>query len=114
MFSLENQAKDLRASSKRRSARMNCRVPVAIAWDGESIGNRQLETGFTRVVNANGCLLVSPKEINVQQCLRVTNLATRCEVEAQVVWKGTRRPDGWDLGIRLTESVEDFWGVDFL
>jgi hypothetical protein len=74
---------------------------------------RHFESGFTRVVNNYGCLLVSPKEINLQQRLRVTNLSTRREVEAEVVWKGTQRPDGWDLGVKLVHAEQDFWGVEF-
>ncbi len=35
------------------------------------------ESGFTRVVNYYGCLLVSPKEIDVQQRVRLTNVSSR-------------------------------------
>jgi hypothetical protein len=112
-LSSEIQAKDLRTASKRRSARMNCRVSVAIAWNGKPGGVSHSESGFTRVVNYNGCLLVCAKEIDLRQRLRVTNLSTRQEADAEVVWKGTRRPDGWDLGVKLIEPMFDFWGVDF-
>src|ERR1700722_10990934 len=112
-LSSEIQARDLRTASKRRSARMNCRVPVAITWHGKSTNVSHFESGFTRVVNSNGCLLVSPKEIDLQQRLRVTNLATRQEAAAKVAWKGTQRPNGWDLGENLIEPMTDFWGVDF-
>lgn len=111
MLRPEIQAKDLRTASKRRSARMNCRVPVTIAWN-EAI-RPHMEPGFTRVVNSFGCLLVSPREIDLKQRLRVTNLATKQEIDAEVVWKGTQRPDGWDLGVKLIEPTSDFWGMDF-
>ncbi len=90
---------------------MNSRVPVAIEWDGRS-GPLHFETGFTRVVNTYGCLLVSPRELDVQQRLRVTNLATRESADAVVVWKGVQRPDGWDMGVELVAANLDFWGVD--
>jgi hypothetical protein len=109
----ENHPKDLRTAAKRRGQRMNYRVPVSIEWDCDPAGSSCLETGFTRVVNEYGCLLVSPKEIGVQQRLRVTNLITREQTEAEVVWKGTQRPDGWDLGVKLTEAIMDFWGIGF-
>jgi len=96
-----------------RGPRVNCRIPVAIAWGGKMSGPGHFESGFTRVVNSYGCLLVSPKEIGVQQRLRVTNLITQCEADAEVVWKGTQRPDGWDLGVKLIEAELDFWGVEF-
>jgi hypothetical protein len=109
----ENHPKYLRASSKRRAPRMNCRVPVSIEWNSGETAQPAFENGFTRVVNAYGCLLVSPRELELQQRLRVTNLVTMQEADAEVVWKGTHRPDGWDLGVKLTESLMDFWGVEF-
>jgi hypothetical protein len=90
---------------------MNSRVPVAIEWSGKA-GPLHFETGFTRVVNTYGCLLASPKEIEVRQRLRLTNLATRNSADAVVVWKGTERTDGWDVGVELIGAELDFWGVD--
>jgi hypothetical protein len=104
--------RDLRTVAKRRGNRINYRVPVTIEWEGAPAEPVCLETGFTRVVNEYGCLLVSPKEIGLQQRLRVTNTITRQQASAEVVWKGTERPDGWDLGVKLTDSLVDFWGVD--
>ena len=68
--------KDMRTRSKRRGPRMNSRVPVTIEWKGSG-GPLRFESGFTRVVNNYGCLLVSPREIDVRERVRVTNLATR-------------------------------------
>jgi hypothetical protein len=110
----QNHPRDMRTVSKRRSPRMNCRVPVTIAWDGNVASLQHFESGFTRVVNSYGCLLVSPREVDLQQRLRVTNLSTRREADAEVVWKGTQRPDGWDLGVKLLQpELDDFWGVEF-
>jgi len=72
----------------------------------------RFEPGYTRVVNNYGCLLVSPKEINSQERVRLTNLATRQAAEGIVVWKGTQRPDGWDLGVELVGGNLDFWGIE--
>ena len=90
---------------------MNSRVPVTIEWNGKG-GPLHLESGFTRVVNNYGCLLVSPSEIEVQQRLRVTNLLTRSSSDGVVVWKGSLRPDGWDLGVELVAADLNFWGVE--
>lgn len=109
----EDRPKDVRLASKRRSARMNCRVPVSVAWNEGASGSHHFEKGFTRVVNMYGCLVVSPMDMELHQRVRITNLATRQEADAEVVWKGTRRPDGWDLGLKLMEERIDFWGVDF-
>jgi hypothetical protein len=90
---------------------MNSRVPVEIEW-GSAAGQRHLESGFTRVVNGYGCLLVSPREAELTQRLRLTNLVNREMADGVVVWKGTQRPDGWDLGVELLAAKLDFWGVD--
>src|SRR5215472_6823204 len=103
--------RDIRGGRRRRSSRMNSRVPVSVEWKGRS-GTLHYETGFTRVVSTYGCLLVSPRELDVQQRVRVTNLATQQRSEAVVVWKGMHRDDGWDLGVELVAADLDFWGVE--
>jgi hypothetical protein len=90
---------------------VNSRVPVTIEWNGNS-GPLHFEPGFTRVVNSYGCLLVSPKEIDNRQRIRLMNLATREFAEAVVVWKGTKRLDGWELGVELVGADLNFWGVE--
>jgi hypothetical protein len=99
-------------SKQRRAPRMNCRVPVTIEWNGK-IGPSHFDQGFTRVVNAYGCLLVSPREMHMRQRLRVTNLITRQAADGVIVWKGTERPDGWDLGVELVGAELNFWGLEF-
>jgi hypothetical protein len=103
--------RDAGAKSNRRGPRLNSRVPVAIEWDGK-LGTLRLDSAFTRVVNNYGCLLVSPQEVDLQQRLRVTNLCTQQAADAKVVWKGARRPDGWDLGVELLSTELDFWGME--
>ncbi len=107
----EDLPRDMRNRSKRRGPRMNARVPVTIQWD-ENAGALGSGPGHTRVVNNYGCLLVSPKEINAQQQLRLINVSTRQTAQGIVVWKGTQRPDGWDLGVELVGANLDFWGVE--
>ena len=76
----EDLPRDIRTRSKRRGPRMNSRVPVTIEWKGNG-GPLRFEAGFTRVVNNYGCLLVSPREIDVANESKVTNLATRADGE---------------------------------
>jgi hypothetical protein len=109
-FSLD-LPKDIRRRANRRGPRMNSRVPVSIEWNG-SVGPKRHESAFTRVVNGYGCLLVSPREVDLKQVLRLTNLSTRRAVEGVVVWKGSERPDGWDLGVEFVGSDLNFWGLD--
>lgn len=108
----EGLPKDIRMRRKRRGPRMNSRVPVTIEWNGKN-GPLHFENGFTRVVNNYGCLLVSPTEVEAQQRLRLTNLATRQAADGVVVWKGTQRPDGWDIGVELVAADLNFWGVEY-
>jgi hypothetical protein len=96
---------------KRRGVRMNSRVPVAIEWDDPANGTLR-EEAFTRVVSPYGCLVVLPKSLAIDQRLRVFNVATQQSIPAVVVWQGSERSDGWELGIALTQPPPDFWGVD--
>jgi len=50
--------------------------------------------------------------VETQQRLRLTNLATRNVAEGVVVWKGSQRPDGWDLGVELVGADLNFWGLE--
>ena len=110
-MSLLDLPRDIRSRRNRRGPRMNSRVPITVEWNGRS-GTLHFETGFTRVVSSYGCLLVSSKELDLQQRIRVTNLATRKRSEAAVVWKGMQRPDGWELGVEFTSADLEFWGVE--
>jgi len=109
----------MRTRRNRRGPRVNSRVPVTIEWSMNGAASRaasnllRYETGFTRVVNTYGCLLVSPSEMDMQQRVRVTNLSTRNVADGVVVWKGTQRSDGWDVGVELVSPTMDFWGVEF-
>jgi hypothetical protein len=107
----EDLPRDIRMRSKRRGPRMNSRVPITIEWNGAA-GPLQFESGFTRVVNPYGCLLASPREIQMREKLRITNLATKQIANGMVVWKGAQRPDGWDIGVELISADLNFWGVD--
>ncbi len=108
----EGLPREIRMRQRRRGPRMNSRVPVTIEWNGRLAGPLHFEEGFTRVVNNYGCLLVSPKEVEVQQRLLLTNRSTQQAAEGVVVWKGTQRPDGWDLGVQLVAADLNFWGVE--
>jgi hypothetical protein len=107
----EDLPRDIRMRSKRRGPRMNSRVPVTIEWNGTA-GPLHFESCFTRVVNPYGCLLASPREIQMREKLRITNLATKQIANAMVVWKGAQRPDGWDIGVELISADLNFWGID--
>jgi|SRR5580704_3444155 hypothetical protein len=96
---------------KRRGVRLNSRVPVAIEWKASS-GQPCEEKAHTRVVGPYGCLLVVPADVQVEQPVRVTNMASSRTNQAVVVWRGHKQSDGWELGIELIEPEMDFWGLE--
>src|SRR5487761_23407 len=97
--------------AKRRGARMNSRVPVAIEWE-ESQATPHQEHAHTRVVNFYGCLLVSPQAMPLEQRLVVTNLANQRSSGAVVVYTGNTAVDGWEVGVELVNPRMDFWGLE--
>ena len=101
----------VRFHEKRRGVRVNSRVPVAIEWEGAAGGTLH-EEAHTRVVGPYGCLVVVPQRLEVEQRIRLTNLANRQSNPAVVVWKGNERAEGWELGIELIDPRMDFWGLD--
>ncbi len=100
-----------RIDEKRRGIRLNSRAPVTIEWQ-DSAGKVLQAEAFTRIVGPYGCMIVLPVELLVTQAVRVVNKATGASNEGVVVWKGSERGDGWELGIELTNPPMDFWGLD--
>ena len=97
---------------KRRGIRLNSRVPVALEWQKADAAPACREEAFTRVVGPYGCLVVLRASLEIEQALRIVNLATRASNSAVIVWKGHERPDGWELGIELIHPAMDFWGLE--
>jgi hypothetical protein len=101
-----------RVKQKRRGIRLNSRVPIAVEWQQNDTTPLCREEGFTRVVGPYGCLVVLRATLDVEQSLRIVNLATSETNSAVIVWKGNERPDGWELGIELIHPTMDFWGLE--
>jgi hypothetical protein len=100
-----------RFHEKRRGVRLNSRVSIAIEWEDTADGTLR-EDAVTRVVSPYGCLVVLPKDLAMEQRLLVCNVATKESIPGIVVWKGTERSEGWELGIELVQPPEDFWGFE--
>jgi hypothetical protein len=98
-------------TEKRRGVRLNSRVPVAVEWE-DSAGEKTRKKVFTCVVGPYGCLLVLPQDLPLEQHVRVVNLASEQTLSGIVVWKGSPRPEGWELGIELEKPPMDFWGLE--
>ena len=61
---------------KRRGIRLNSRVPVAIEWHKNGVAPPIREEAFTRVVGPYGCLIVLRESLELEQSLKIVNLAT--------------------------------------
>jgi hypothetical protein len=100
-----------RIAEKRRGVRMNSRVPIGVEWES-SEGKKSRHRAFTCVVSSNGCLVVLPEDLPLEQQVRVVNLVNEQILSGVVVWKGSQREEGWELGIELTQPPMDFWGLE--
>jgi hypothetical protein len=103
-------AQEARFQNKRRGVRLNSRVPVEVAWQGEGASSRL--DAHTRVVGPYGCMAVIPREFGVEQQLEITNRANARSNAGIIVWKGKQRVEGWEYGIELIEPEMDFWGLE--
>jgi hypothetical protein len=100
----------LTGREKRRGVRVNSQVPVTVEWD--LAGVLQRGDAQTRVVGPYGCLVVLSRSLVVDQQIHVTNLVSNQSNRAVVVWCGTERAEGWELGIELINPHQNFWGLD--
>jgi len=91
--------------------RLNSRVPVLVEWESAD-GTSVQEKAHTRTVGPYGCLVVLAKKLELDQRVRVTNLATHVTSPAVVVWSGNERAEGWELGFELLDPEMGFWGLE--
>lgn len=96
---------------KRRGVRMNSRVPVSVEW-ADSQGRKIRSRAFTCVVNSYGCLVVLAENLALDQQVQVINMANEQTIPGTVVWRGSLRDEGWELGIELSQPPMDFWGLE--
>lgn len=103
---------DTMFEDRRRSARVNSRVRVALEWQ-DAGGAAQREEADTRVVNWSGGLVMLTVDLPLDTRLRVTNLNSQETIDGVVVWKGKRVANGFEHGIELNKPRTDFWGLEF-
>ncbi len=103
--------REARVHERRRGVRVNSRVPVALEWEGDS-GKTLRQEAHTRIVGPYGCLVVLPQNLQLDQRVRLINLANQQSNPAVIVWKGHQRAEGWELGVELIDPQMDFWGLE--
>ena len=104
-------SREVKWRERRRGARVNSNVNIAIEWEGKSELPERLEAR-TRMVGPYGCLVVLPHEFELDQHVHVTNLANKQGAAAAIVCMGKKRVEGWEFGIELISPELDFWGLE--
>jgi hypothetical protein len=57
-------------------------------------------------------MVVLPASLEVKQAIRLTNMVSQQSNSAVIVWRGSERAEGWELGIELINPQMGFWGLD--
>jgi hypothetical protein len=57
-------------------------------------------------------MVVLAHSLDLEHRLALTNLISNASNAAVIVWKGNRRPDGWEYGVELIAPEMDFWGLE--
>jgi hypothetical protein len=98
---------------ERRSSRIFKRVRVVAA--GKNDDGRRFRQGCeTIVINAYGCLLCIPQQMEMGSLLTLTNPFTQHEEqECRVVYLGEELDKGWRVGVEFLTPAPRFWGIDF-
>lgn len=95
----------------RSGQRLNSQIKVTIEW--EAGGQSFRETARTINVARAGCMAVIPRDVPLNQRVRLTNTLNNNSADAVVIWKGPKPLEGWECGLQLTVGPEiDFWDLD--
>ena len=95
----------------RFGTRVNSRVPIAILWMED--GRPMTMEARTTDISASGCFVVASQLVLVGQRIRLINLISGKECDAQVVRHDQQAASTWDLGIRHDSQLDNFWGLEF-
>ncbi len=101
----------MRAKHMRAAIRLNSRVKLLVEW--QEGGQFHHAEGYTVDISPKGCLAVVPQGFAVGQKLRLTNCVNKAVSDAVLIWRGHEGRQGWELGLELESSANDFWGVVF-
>jgi hypothetical protein len=108
---IDNLAEESRHAHKRAGGRLNSRVELAVEW--EEAGKTLRAKGFTVDISPKGCMAIVEQGLPVGQKLRVVNGMNGKTADATLIWRGHEGRKGWEFGLELEGSGEDFWGVEF-
>jgi len=108
---IDGFAEESRHAHMRAGGRLNSRVELTVEW--EEGGKTLRAKGYTVDVSPKGCMAIVEQGLTVGQKLRLVNGMSGKTAEATLIWRGHEGRKGWELGLELAGSDEDFWGVGF-
>jgi hypothetical protein len=99
-------------AQQRRSQRVLLSVPLLVS------GIRENRTTFTErattsVVNAHGALLRLRERVEMEQILRLENIATGEELECKVADISRGQDERAEVGVEFLEPSPRFWRISF-
>ena len=95
----------------RAGVRLNSRVELMVEW--EESGKTLRAKGYTVDISPRGCMAIVEQGLQIGQKLRVVNGMSGKAAAATLIWRGHEGRKGWELGLELDGTGEDFWGVEF-
>jgi hypothetical protein len=99
-------------SKRRRSQRVILSVAVTVRAEGDRDASFEEETQ-TMVVNAHGALIGIAHKVEKGQKLRLTNRATKIELDCQVTYLGPVAGNKAQIGVEFIKPSPYFWHIDF-
>lgn len=99
-------------SGQRRSQRVILSVAVIVRADGARDASFEEET-HTMVVNAHGALIALAHKVEKGQKLRLTNRATKIELDCQVTYLGPVAGNKAQIGVEFIKPSPNFWHIAF-
>lgn len=101
------------APDRRRSMRVDCRVPVVVKWVAPN-GSAHEEATETMVINAHGCFLSLKAAVIEGINVELVNPATNAVRNGRVIWCGEAGVGGTNnIGIELENPDPKFWGQKY-
>ncbi len=98
---------------RRRGERVLIRMPVKVYGIGKD-GKHVNEDAEAVVISRNGALIRAVTPLKPGSSLEVRHGLSQETERFRVVWVGERAKEGrFDIGIELTETREEFWGIRF-
>jgi hypothetical protein len=99
-------------AQQRRSQRILLSIPVIVSGRGAN-GSPFVERTNTLVVSAHGALILLRERVQVNQILRIKNVATNEEVSCTTVDVNRTSKEVPEIGVGFSKPAPNFWRVAF-